>query len=100
MVEFDQIIFLFHANFKYNMAQKSNTHTIRKKFGAYLKKHREEVLRENNLLVFSYSSDLDNSKLAKIEKGEIDFRFDTLIEIARTYKLAGENILGFKLDSK
>jgi len=70
---------------------------IRKEFGAYLKKHREEVLQERNLLAFSYNSELDNSKLGKIEKGEIDIQFSTLIEIARTYKLSPKSILGFKL---
>lgn len=70
---------------------------IRKEFGAYLKKHREEVLKEKNLLAFSYNSELDNSKLGKIEKGEIDIQFSTLIEIAKTYKLSSKSILGFKL---
>jgi len=69
----------------------------REAFGSYLKNRREKVLKEKNLLKFSYSSNFDNSKLAKIEKGEIDFQFDTLLEIAETYKLAGKTILGFKL---
>lgn len=70
---------------------------IRKEFGAYLKKHREEVLKEKNLLAFSYNSELDNSKLGKIEKGEVDIQFSTLIEIAKTYKLSSKSILGFKI---
>lgn len=73
---------------------------IRKEFGEYLKKHREEVLKEKNLLSFSYNSKLDNSKLAKIEKGEIDIQFDTLIEIARTYKLADKGLFGFKFSQE
>ncbi len=72
---------------------------IKKEFGAYLKKHRLEVLKETNLLDFSYSSTLDNSKLAKIEKGEVDFRFETLQEIAKTYKLTSKDILGFKFEA-
>lgn len=72
---------------------------IKKEFGAYLKQHRLEVLKEPNLLDFSYSSTLDNSKLGKIEKGEVDFRFETLIEIAKTYKLTAKDILGFKFDT-
>ncbi len=71
---------------------------IRKEFGAYLKKHREGVLKEKNLLAFSYNSELDNSKLRKIERGEIDIRFSTLIEIAKTYRLPMNNILGFKIN--
>jgi hypothetical protein len=71
-------------------------HKIREAFGIYLKVRREKVLKEKNLLKFSYSSNLDNSKLGKIEKGEIDFQFDTLLEIAETYKLTDKAILGFK----
>ncbi|MBZ4189492.1 hypothetical protein [Niabella beijingensis] len=69
-------------------------------FGAYLKQHREEVLSEKNLLSFSYSSSLDNSKLAKIEKGEVNIRFNTLLEIAKTYKLDDKTILGFKISEQ
>ena len=68
---------------------------IREEFGTYLKNHREKVIKEPNLLKFSYSSNLDNSKLGKIEKGEIDIRFSTLLEIAKTYKLTEKSILGF-----
>ena len=71
-------------------------HKIREAFGTYLKDRRERILKEKNLLQFSYTSNLDNSKLGKIEKGEIDFQFDTLLEIAETYKLTDKAILGFK----
>ncbi|MFT4092700.1 MAG: hypothetical protein QM640_03585 [Niabella sp.] len=70
---------------------------IRKEFGAYLKKHREEILKEKNLLAFSYNSELDNSKLRKIELGEVDIQFSTLIEIAKTYKLSAKSLLGFRI---
>lgn len=36
------------------------------------------------------------SKLAKIEKREIDIQFNTLLEIARTYKLPEKSIFGFE----
>ncbi|AYD46384.1 helix-turn-helix domain-containing protein [Arachidicoccus soli] len=68
-------------------------------FGAYLKNRREKTLKEDNLLQFSYLSNLDNSKLAKIEKGKIDIQFSTLIEIAKAYKLTDKAILGFKFIS-
>jgi len=71
-------------------------HKILEAFGKYLKVRREKVLKEKNLLKFSYSSNLDNSRLGKIEKGEIDFQFETLLEIAETYKLTDKAILGFK----
>ncbi|MCH5597956.1 hypothetical protein [Niabella ginsengisoli] len=56
-------------------------------------------MKEKNLLAFSYSSELDNSKLRKIERGEIDIQFSTLIEIAKTYKLTAKNILGFRINT-
>lgn len=80
------------------MARKTKQ-SVREKFGAYLKKHREDILKEKNLLKFSYSSNLDNSKLAKIEKGEIDIQFDTLIEIAKTYKLLDKRLFGFDIEN-
>ena len=73
---------------------------IRTKFGAYLKKHREEVLKQKNLLHFSYTTNLDNSKLAKIEKGEVDIRLSTLLEIAEAYKLSAKGLLGFSIKEK
>lgn len=76
--------------------QNPDKKTFLKEFGAYLKNRREKTLKETNLLQFSYSSSLDNSKLAKIEKGEIDIQLSTLIEIAKTYHLTDKTILGFK----
>ncbi len=81
------------------MATKSKSNAL-KEFGSYLKKHRIEVLKEKNLLSFSYSSNLDNSKLGKIEKGEIDMQFETLIEVAKTYKLLDKGLFGFKVNKE
>ncbi|PVD49997.1 hypothetical protein DC498_22000 [Terrimonas sp.] len=75
---------------------KKSKQAILEDFGAFLKKHREDVLKEKNLLQFSYSTNFDNSKLAKIEKGEVDIRFKTLLEIFQAYKLSDTNIIGFK----
>jgi hypothetical protein len=71
---------------------------IRKLLGAYLKKHREEVLKVESVRQLSFSSNLDSSKLSKIEKGSIDFRFDTLMEIALTYNITPGNIFNFEID--
>lgn len=76
--------------------RKKSTKNIREQFGDYIKNHRENILGEKNLLLFSYNSNLDNSKLGKIERGEIDIQFDTLVEVARTYKL-DEMLFGFKV---
>jgi hypothetical protein len=60
-----------------------------------LKKHRKEVLKVASVRQLSFNSNLDNSKLSKIEKGMINFEFDTLLELAVTYKLSTKEILGF-----
>jgi transcriptional regulator with XRE-family HTH domain len=71
---------------------------IRKLFGAYLKKHREEVLKTESVRQLSFSSNLDSSKLSKIEKGKIDVRFDTLMEIALTYNITPSQLFDFEID--
>lgn len=71
---------------------------IRKLFGAYLKKRREDFLKIDSVRQLSFSSNLDQSKLSKIEKGLIDFRFDTLIELALTYKLSPKQLFDFSID--
>jgi transcriptional regulator with XRE-family HTH domain len=71
---------------------------IREEFGKYLENHRKEVLRVPSVRQLSFNSNLDNSKLSKIEKGLINFEFDTLIELALTYKLTKKKVLGFMLE--
>ena len=71
---------------------------IRKLFGSYLKKRREEFLKIESVRQLSFSSNLDSSKLTKIEKGLIDLRFDTLIEVALTYKLTPKQLFNFPID--
>jgi len=73
--------------------------TIRKQFGEYLQKHRENVLKIKSVRELSFSSNIDNSKLSKIEKGQVNFGFDNLLEIAVTYKLTNKDILGFAVRS-
>jgi transcriptional regulator with XRE-family HTH domain len=71
---------------------------IRKLLGAYLKKRREEVLDIPSVRQLSFSSNLDQSKLSKIEKGKIDIRLDTLMEVALTYKLSPKELFSFDID--
>lgn len=70
---------------------------IRKQVGAFLKKRREEEL-QLSVRQLSLSSNLDHSKLVKIEKGLVDFRFDTLLELATTYKIQPRDILNFDIE--
>jgi len=71
---------------------------IRKLFGSYLKSRREDVLEIKSVRQLSFTSNLDYSKLNKIEKGLVDVRFDTLIELALTYKLSLNQLLNFEID--
>jgi transcriptional regulator with XRE-family HTH domain len=71
---------------------------IRKLLGAYLKRHREEILKIESVRQLSFSSNLDQSKLSKIEKGKIDLRFDTLMEVALTYNMTPASLLSFEID--
>jgi hypothetical protein len=70
---------------------------IRKQFGEYLQQHRENVLKIKSVRELSFNSNIDNSKLSKIEKGQVNFGFDNLLEIAVTYKLTQKDVLGFAL---
>ena len=70
---------------------------VRKLLGEFLRNRREKDLNIKSVRQLSFESNLDSSKLTKIEKGQIDFRFDTLIELAKTYKLPLSKILGFEI---
>ena len=71
---------------------------IRRLFGEFLQKRRKEILKIESVRQLSFSSNLDPSKLTKIEKGLVDIRFDTLIEVALTYKLTPKQLFNFKID--
>ncbi len=71
---------------------------IREQFGEYLRQHREDVLKIKSVRQLSFQSNLDNSKLTKIEKGLINIEFDTLIEVAITYKLEKKKLFGFVIE--
>lgn len=78
--------------------ESKNKLKLRKLLGEYLKKHREQSLQISSVRQLSFSSNLDQSKLSKIEKGLVDFRFDTLVEIALTYQLTLGDIFNFEID--
>lgn len=101
MAEFDQIIFhkCIHLPFLRNTMDTKIKKEIRKQFGEYLQRHRENVLKIKSVRELSFTSNIDNSKLSKIEKGQVNFGFDNLLEIAATYKLSNKDILGFTIKS-
>lgn len=71
---------------------------IREAFGEYLKRQREEVLKIKSVRQLSFDSNIDSSKLTKIEKGLINIEFDTLIEVAITYKIEKKKLFGFVIE--
>ena len=97
MVDLDQIYFTkyLHLTAVNKIMEENEKREIRKAFGEYLKEHRINVLKIKSALQLSYDSNIDNSKLNKIEKGLVSIEFDTLLEIAETYKLTHESLLGF-----
>lgn len=66
-------------------------------FGEYLKQRREKVLKIESVRQLSFSSNLDQSKLSKIEKGLLDIRFDTILEVALTYQLHPKDLFDFEI---
>lgn len=71
---------------------------VREQFGNYLKQHREDVLKIKSIRQLSFNSNIDSSKLTKIEKGLINIEFDTLIEVALTYKIEKKKLFGFVIE--
>ncbi len=69
-----------------------------KLFGAYLRHRREKVLLVPSVRQLAMDSNLDHSKLSKIEKGMINMRFDTLLELAIAYKMHPRELFQFPID--
>ena len=70
---------------------------IRKLLGAHLQRHRLDILKIPSVRQLSFTSNLDQSKLSKIEKGRVDVRLDTLIEISLTYRLDLKDLFDFHI---
>jgi len=71
---------------------------IRKLLGKHLSNHREKVLKISSVRQLALTSNLDYSKLIKIEKGLTDIRFDTIIELAVTYKMTPKTLFSFPIE--
>lgn len=67
-----------------------------KKLGANIKR-----LREAKGLSFrelSYACDIDNSKISKIEKGQINITFTTILQLARALEVQSSALLQTDFD--
>lgn len=66
------------------------------KLGARLNELRVE--KELSLRELSYISNLDYSTIGKIEKGQVNITFTTLVELAKALEVELVEILNFRID--
>lgn len=92
---FSKLLAPFRINIGMDASRKKD---ILKRFGAYLRHRREKVLRVPSVRQLATDSNLDHSKLSKIEKGMINMRFDTLLELAIAYKMHPRELFQFPFD--
>lgn len=67
-----------------------------KKLGAQIKKLREA--KNLSLRELSYSCDIDNSKISKIEKGQINITFTTILQLAKALEVEPSQLLMGEFD--
>ena len=68
---------------------------VLKRFGENLRKLRKE--KGLSLREMSYACSIDNSKIAKIEKGMIDITFTTLLQLAQALEAQPASLLSYEL---
>lgn len=62
-----------------------------KKFGLRLRKLRQD--KGLSLNMFAYENDLSKASVSKIERGIIDFRFSTLLQMANALEISLSELL-------
>lgn len=62
-----------------------------KKLGANIKRLRE--IKNLSLRELSYACDIDNSKISKIEKGQINITFTTILQLAKALEISPSELL-------
>jgi len=68
---------------------------VLKRFGENLRKLRKE--KGLSLREMSYACSIDNSKIAKIEKGMINITFTTLLQLAVALEAHPSVLLGYEM---
>jgi DNA-binding Xre family transcriptional regulator len=69
---------------------------VLKKFGENLRRLRKE--KGLSLREMSYACSIDNSKIAKIEKGMINITFTTLLQLASALEIHPSALLDYELE--
>jgi len=67
-----------------------------KKLGANIKRLRES--KNLSLRELSYECDIDNSKISKIEKGQINITFTTILQLANALEVKPSDLLNTNFD--
>ena len=67
-----------------------------KKLGANIKRLRET--KNLSLRELSYACDIDNSKISKIEKGQINITFTTILQLAKALEVNPSELLQTEFD--
>lgn len=67
-----------------------------KKLGAKIKRLREA--KNLSLRELSYECDIDNSKISKIEKGQINITFTTILQLANALEVQPSELLKTDFD--
>lgn len=62
-----------------------------KKLGANIKRLREG--KNLSLRELSYACDIDNSKISKIEKGQVNITFTTILQLAKALEISPSELL-------
>lgn len=70
------------------------TPEILKKFGLKVRKLRQD--KGLSLNMFAYENDLSKASVSKIERGIIDFRFSTLLQIANALEISLSELLNIE----
>jgi transcriptional regulator with XRE-family HTH domain len=67
-----------------------------KKLGANIKRLRQA--KQLSLRQLSYACDIDNSKISKIEKGQVNITFTTILQLANALEVAPHELLKTDFD--
>jgi transcriptional regulator with XRE-family HTH domain len=67
-----------------------------KKFGLHLAKLRKQ--KELSLREMASNCDIDNSKIAKIEKGRVNVTLTTIIELAKGLNIQPKELFDYNFD--
>ncbi len=83
------------ASSLFNMIRQSDKGNL-KKLGSNIKRLREA--KNLSLRELSYACDIDNSKISKIEKGQINITFTTILQLAKALEISPSELLMTEFD--